>query len=117
LAVPSPRAPRDGALSRLPSGRLVLALALHRQGDGFIGFGNYQSIFADPEFQTSLFNNFLWVLVVPAARPSWAHRRPATDRLSWGNIAKSLIFMPMAISFVGASLIWKFVYANDPNVG
>ena len=33
-----------------------------------------------------------------------------TDRIWWGNIAKSLIFMPMAISFVGASVIWKFVY-------
>ncbi len=32
------------------------------------------------------------------------------DRLWWGNIAKSLVFMPMAISFVGASVIWKFVY-------
>lgn len=40
-----------------------------------------------------------------------------TDKLKWGNIAKSLIFMPMAISFVGASLIWKFVYANDPDIG
>ena len=40
-----------------------------------------------------------------------------TDRLAWGNIAKSLIFMPMAISFVGASLIWKFVYAADPDIG
>lgn len=33
-----------------------------------------------------------------------------TDRIWWGNIAKSLIFMPMAISFVGASIIWKFIY-------
>ena len=33
-----------------------------------------------------------------------------TDRIWWGNIAKSLIFMPMAISFVGASVIWKFIY-------
>ena len=32
------------------------------------------------------------------------------DRLWWGNIAKSLVFMPMAICFVGASVIWKFVY-------
>jgi len=37
-----------------------------------------------------------------------------TDRLSWGNIAKSLIFMPMAISFVGASVIWKLVYDARP---
>jgi alpha-glucoside transport system permease protein len=33
-----------------------------------------------------------------------------TDRIWWGNIARSLIFLPLAISFVGASVIWKFVY-------
>jgi alpha-glucoside transport system permease protein len=33
-----------------------------------------------------------------------------TDRIKWGNIGKSLIFMPMAISFVGAGVIWKFIY-------
>jgi alpha-glucoside transport system permease protein len=33
-----------------------------------------------------------------------------TDRIWWGNIAKSIVFMPMAISFVGASVIWKFIY-------
>jgi alpha-glucoside transport system permease protein len=33
-----------------------------------------------------------------------------TDRIKWGNFAKSLIFMPMAISFVGAAVIWKFIY-------
>jgi len=33
-----------------------------------------------------------------------------TDRIWWGNIARSLIFMPMAISFIGASIIWKFIY-------
>lgn len=89
-----------------------------RQGDGFVGLGNYQTIFADPEFQTSLLNNFLWVLVVPAAATFLGLIiAQLTDRLSWGNIAKSLIFMPMAISFVGASLIWRFVYANDPDIG
>jgi alpha-glucoside transport system permease protein len=90
----------------------------NRQGDGFIGLGNYASLFADSEFQTSLFNNFLWVLFVPAAS-TFAGLLVAqlTDRLSWGNIAKSLIFMPMAISFVGASLIWKFVYANNADIG
>jgi alpha-glucoside transport system permease protein len=33
-----------------------------------------------------------------------------TDRIKWGDVAKSLIFMPMAISFIGASVIWKFIY-------
>jgi alpha-glucoside transport system permease protein len=90
----------------------------NRAGDTFIGFGNYASLFADPAFQTSLFNNFLWVLVVPAASTFLGLVvAQLTDRLAWGNIAKSLIFMPMAISFVGASLIWKFVYANNADIG
>ncbi len=90
----------------------------NRAGDEFIGFGNYMIMFADSEFRTSLFNNFLWVLVVPAASTFLGLLvAQLTDRLKWGNIAKSLIFMPMAISFVGASLIWKFVYANNPDIG
>lgn len=93
--------------------------SLHnRAGDSFIGFGNYETMFADEGFRTALFNNFLWVLVVPAASTFLGLLvAQLTDRLRWGNIAKSLIFMPMAISFVGASLIWKFVYANNADIG
>src|SRR5690606_9821404 len=44
-----------------------------------------------------------------------------TDRIWWGNIAKSMVFMPMAISFVGASVIWKFIYeyrgGNETQIG
>ena len=90
----------------------------NRSGDEFLGFGNYAALFGDSEFQISLFNNFLWVLVVPAASTGLGLLvAQLTDRLSWGNSAKSLIFMPMAISFVGASLIWKFVYANNADIG
>jgi alpha-glucoside transport system permease protein len=56
--------------------------------------------------------------VVPAAATFFGLlAAQLTDRLVWGNFAKSLIFMPMAISFVGASLIWKFVYANNSEIG
>jgi alpha-glucoside transport system permease protein len=90
----------------------------NRAGNEFIGFGNYANLIADETFRTAFFNNFLWVLVVPAMATFLGLLvAQLTDRLSWGNIAKSLIFMPMAISFVGASLIWKFVYANDPDIG
>ncbi|WP_375552612.1 carbohydrate ABC transporter permease [Rhodophyticola porphyridii] len=90
----------------------------NRSGNEFIGFGNYANLIADETFRTAFFNNFLWVLVVPAMATFLGLLvAQLTDRLSWGNIAKSLIFMPMAISFVGASLIWKFVYANDPDIG
>ncbi len=89
-----------------------------RSGGTFVGLGNYGDLFASPDFRTAFRNNLLWVLVVPAASTFLGLViAQLTDRLAWGNIAKSLIFMPMAISFVGASLIWKFVYANDPEVG
>ncbi|CTQ34070.1 carbohydrate ABC transporter permease [Jannaschia rubra] len=90
----------------------------NRSGADFIGLGNYSLLMQDGEFRTALFNNFLWVLVVPALSTFLGLLvAQLTDKLRWGNIAKSLIFMPMAISFVGASLIWKFVYAVDPEIG
>lgn len=90
----------------------------NRSGEEFIGLGNYTTMFGDDAFRTALFNNALWVIVVPALATFLGLLvAQLTDRLKWGNIAKSLIFMPMAISFVGASLIWKFVYANDSEIG
>lgn len=90
----------------------------NRSGAEFIGFGNYRIMLGDPEFRTALTNNLLWVLIVPAASTFFGLLiAQLTDRLRWGTVAKSIIFMPMAISFVGAALIWKFVYANNPDIG
>ncbi|SEL36072.1 maltose ABC transporter membrane protein /trehalose ABC transporter membrane protein /sucrose ABC transporter membrane protein [Roseivivax marinus] len=90
----------------------------NRSGVEFVGLGNYTEMFAEEGFRVALFNNILWVIFVPAAATFFGLLvAQLTDRLRWGNLAKSMIFMPMAISFVGASLIWKFVYANDPDIG
>ena len=81
-------------------------------------YRNYAEIFGNETFRVALLNNMLWVLVVPAASTFFGLiAAQLTDRLSWGNIAKSLIFMPMAISFVGASLIWSFVYHPEIEIG
>lgn len=87
-------------------------LSLHdRTGQTFLGLGNFVWMLGDSEFRQSIFNNFLWLLVVPALSTFFGLVIAAlTDRIWWGNIAKTLIFMPMAISFVGAAVIWKFVY-------
>ena len=87
-------------------------LSFHdRTGQTFVGGANYVWMFNDGEFRQSIFNNFLWLLVVPALATFFGLIIAAlTDRIWWGNIAKTLIFMPMAISFVGASVIWKFIY-------
>jgi alpha-glucoside transport system permease protein len=90
----------------------------NRSGDEFIGLGNYSTLIGDEAFRTAFLNNVLWVLFVPAmATFLGLVIAQLTDRLRWGNIAKSIIFMPLAISFVGASLIWRFVYAVDPEIG
>nr|WP_319389663.1 sugar ABC transporter permease [uncultured Cohaesibacter sp.] len=77
----------------------------------FVGLDNYVWLWFDAGFRQSMFNNMLWLLFVPAMSTFFGLVIAAlTDRIWWGNIAKSLIFMPMAISFIGASIIWKFVY-------
>ncbi|MDF1610138.1 sugar ABC transporter permease [Hoeflea sp. YIM 152468] len=69
----------------------------------------------EPKFWEALGNNMLWLIVVPAFSTGFGLlAAQLTDRISWGNIAKSLIFMPMAISFVGAAVIWKLVYDTRP---
>lgn len=80
-------------------------------GEHWIGLANYRWLAGDAAFRESMRNNIFWLLVVPAAATFFGLISAAlTDRISWGNVAKSLIFMPMAISFIGASVIWKFIY-------
>jgi len=80
-------------------------------GTNFVGAKNYIWLVNDVKFRESLWNNFMWLLVVPAGATLFGLLAAAlTDRIRWGNFAKAMIFMPMAISFVGASVIWKFIY-------
>ncbi len=60
-------------------------------------------------------NNMVWLVVVPAASTAIGLLvAQLTDRIRWGSVAKSLIFMPMAISFVGAAVIFKLIYDTRP---
>lgn len=77
----------------------------------FVGASNYTWLVGDPKFRELMINNFFWLLVVPALSTAFGLlAAQLTDRIRWGNIGKSLIFMPMAISFVGAGVIWKLIY-------
>ena len=81
----------------------------------FVGLENYTKMFAEPKFMEALRNNVIWLIVVPAAATGFGLlAAQLTDRLSWGNIAKSIVFMPMAISFVGAAVIFKLIYEARP---
>ncbi|RUU02172.1 sugar ABC transporter permease, partial [Mesorhizobium sp. USDA-HM6] len=84
---------------------------LDRGGASFVGLANYEWAFGDREFRNSILNNIVWLAVVPAACTFLGLIIAVlTDKIWWGTIAKSLIFLPLAISFVGASVIWKFIY-------
>ncbi len=80
----------------------------------FVGLQNYIDLFTDVDFLSIMFNNLLWVLFVPAITVAIG-----TLVANLGNnvgptrekIFKSLIFMPMAISFVAAATIWAYLYA------
>ena len=80
-------------------------------GREFLGWSNYVWAIKDPDFRRSIFNNFGWLLIVPTLSTFFGLViANLADRVWWGTIAKSIIFMPMAISFVGAGVIWKFIY-------
>jgi alpha-glucoside transport system permease protein len=82
-----------------------------KYGQDFVGFSNYVWAFTDDGFWRAALNNLGWLVIVPLFSTAFGLIiATLADRLWWGNVAKSLVFMPMAISFVGASVIWKFVY-------
>ncbi len=92
-----------------------LSLTDRDQGGAFVGLDNYIQMASEPKFWEAMQNNMLWLFVVPAMSTAFGLlAAQLTDRIKWGNIAKSLIFMPMAISFVGAAVIWKLVYDARP---
>jgi len=77
----------------------------------FVGLDNFVTIFTDPQGQVVLRNTIIWVICVPLIS-TVVGLAYATfiDRSRGEKVLKSLVFMPMAISFVGASIIWGFVY-------
>ena len=94
---------------------LRLSLTDRSQGGAFVGLDNYTQMMAEPKFWEAMRNNMLWLIVVPATSTAFGLLvAQLTDRIAWGNIAKSIIFMPMAISFVGASVIFKLIYDTRP---
>ena len=81
-------------------------------------FENYRRALSSDSGQTALGNTALWLFVmVPGTVVLGLLLAVLTDRVPYGSAAKSIIFLPMAISFVGASIIWKFVYDPDPSIG
>jgi alpha-glucoside transport system permease protein len=93
---------------------LVLSL-LNSDSTRFIGFQNYARIFTDREMLIVLRNNALWLVFFTLVTVTVGLLIAVlTDKVRYEQAAKALIFLPMAISFVAAGVIWKFMYEFKP---
>ena len=81
----------------------------------FVGLKNFKFIFTDPNMVQVLSNNLLWLVVGTAATVFLGLVIAVlVDRVRIESVAKAAIFIPMAISFVGAGVIWDFMYSYAP---
>ncbi|WP_369370569.1 carbohydrate ABC transporter permease [Promicromonospora sp. Populi] len=98
-----------------PAVRTVVNSFMDRTSAEFVGLENYARAFTESQFLIVLGNTALWVLVAPAVATFFGLVYAyLVDKTRFENVAKGLVFLPMAISMVGASLIWKFVYEFKP---
>lgn len=77
----------------------------------YIGLKNYSYAFTDPYTQQTILRTVLWLIIVPASAVFVGLLAALlVDKMKHGSIPKTMIFLPTAISFVGASVIWGYVY-------
>ncbi len=81
----------------------------------FVGLRNYLYAFTNDSMIMAFRNNAIWAVSFTISTVSIGLILAVLlDRVRYEQIAKSFIFLPMAISMVGASVIWKFIYAYRP---
>jgi alpha-glucoside transport system permease protein len=86
------------------------------QSQSFVGLDNFKFVFTDESMLRAIRNTLGWMILVPAAAVSIGLAfATLADRLRRGEaVAKSIIFLPMAISFAGASITWRLIYSFRP---
>lgn len=100
-----------------PGIRTVYLSFFQGRSDTYIGLDNYIRAFTEPQFQIVLRNTLVWVVLVPLVSTFIGLVYAVLiDRTRFESFAKTLIFLPMSISLVGASIIWKFVYEYKQHV-
>lgn len=101
----------------IPGIRTILFSFMNPDSNGWAGLDNYIWMAQDPNVKTIMINTILWIMVVPLFTAALGLLLAIMlDRIRHESIPKALLFMPIAISFVGASIIFKFVYEyNEPD--
>lgn len=97
-----------------PAVRTTILAFFSRQtanGSDFVGLDNFVWIFTQPEITVVIINTLIWVALVPTLSTVFGLAYAVfIDKSHGEKVLKSLVFMPMAISFVGAGIIWRFMY-------
>jgi alpha-glucoside transport system permease protein len=107
-----------------PAVRTVILSFANATSTAWVGLENYTDLLTSRDFQITLGNTVLWIAVVPAFTVALGLAvATLADRLSpqGEKLTKSAIFLPLAISGVGAATIWRFIYearpAGEPQIG
>jgi len=86
--------------------------------NNFYGLGNYIRLLNTPRLLTALRNNALWVAVVPITVTALGLIFAVlTEKIGWSGIFKVILFIPLVVSGLAAGVIFRFMYANDPDIG
>jgi alpha-glucoside transport system permease protein len=101
-----------------PTIRTVILSFMDARSENFIGLDNYVEFFGNDRNWTVFINNLLWIVFFTLLTVVFGLLIAVlTDRVRYESVAKALIFLPMAISFVAAGIIWRFMYDFSPQTG
>ncbi|MFG2400980.1 ABC transporter permease [Streptomyces lydicus] len=107
-----------GALVAYPIVFSVIRSMYDASGDTFVGVGNYTTMFQDPATLRAIRNSAVWVVFAPALLTGLGLVLAVlTEKIRWKTAFKLLMFMPMAISFLAAGIIFRLAYEQDPQRG
>ncbi len=105
-----------------PTVGTVVRSLQNKAGTAFVGLDNYAWFFTNDSSLIALRNSLIWLVVLTAITVGLGLLIALlVDRVRYETVAKSVIFVPLAISMVAASVIWTFMYdyrtPPDPQVG
>ncbi|SDN92082.1 alpha-glucoside transport system permease protein [Streptomyces sp. cf386] len=87
-------------------------------GTRFVGGENYAEMFRDPATLKAIRNTTIWVVVAPALLTGLGLILAVlVEKVRWATAFKLLLFMPMAVSFLAAGIIFRLAYDEDPDKG
>ena len=112
-----------GAFLVYPSFDTLRRSLLDERSQSFVGLDNYRFILDNPQpliadTHSALLNNVMWLVTFAAITvPLGLVLAVLSGRVRYEAVAKSAIFIPMAISFVAAAVIWRFMFEFNPEIG